>query len=153
MNRLDYPNLIWPLHEPVDGAAIDDRWEHSEARSEGFAHWRHAQHNVDVGLDAIDVLMAEHVADESESFTDNEKNTHRRGTRHTMKSCWVGVLSGIFTGSHVEPCAYLREDVQLCGRDALLGADRPAGCHDAVHLLWPVQIGYIARVEDIVDVF
>lgn len=48
---------------------------------------------------------------------------------------------------------YLREDVELGGRDALLGADRSTGGHDAIHLLRPVQVGHVSGVQDVVDVF
>lgn len=53
---MTHTHLVWPLHEPVYCAAINDGWEHTQARSEGFAQRRHAQDNVDVGLDAVDVL-------------------------------------------------------------------------------------------------
>lgn len=53
--------LIRPLHEPVDGAAVDNRREHSETRSERFPQGRHAQHDVNVGPHAVDVLSAPRV--------------------------------------------------------------------------------------------
>lgn len=52
--------LIWPLHEPVDGATVDDGREHAETRPESFSQRRHAQHDVDVGPHAVDVLLLEY---------------------------------------------------------------------------------------------
>lgn len=51
-------HLVRPLHEPVDGAAVDDRGEHTEPRPEGFSQRRHTQHDVNVGPDAVDVLSS-----------------------------------------------------------------------------------------------
>lgn len=49
-------HLVRPFHEPVDGAAVYDGGEHSEACSERLPQRRHAQHDVDVRPHAVDVL-------------------------------------------------------------------------------------------------
>ena len=43
--------------EPVDGAAVDQRREHSQSRSEGIPNGAHRQDNVQVGLDPLDEVV------------------------------------------------------------------------------------------------
>ena len=42
--------LLGPLSEPVDGAAVDERGEHTASRAEGISYWTHAQHDVQLVL-------------------------------------------------------------------------------------------------------
>lgn len=37
---------VTDLDKPVDGAAVDERGEHTAARAESITHWTHTQHNV-----------------------------------------------------------------------------------------------------------
>ena len=39
--------------EPVNGAAVDERWEHVNAGAEGVADWAHGQHYVHVLAHAL----------------------------------------------------------------------------------------------------
>lgn len=45
-------SLPWPFCEPVDGTAVDQRWEHTAARTEGISHWAHAEHDVQTVLNS-----------------------------------------------------------------------------------------------------
>lgn len=39
--------------EPVDGAAVDERWEHAQSVSKRVSNWTHSQNNVQRLLHAI----------------------------------------------------------------------------------------------------
>ena len=47
-------NVPGPLGEPVNGAAVDQRGEHTTARTEGISHRAHAEDNVQLVLDSAD---------------------------------------------------------------------------------------------------
>lgn len=49
-----------PVREPIDGAAINERGEHSKTSLEDFSHGRHSNNTMNVLLDTLDVL-ADHV--------------------------------------------------------------------------------------------
>ena len=43
--------------EPIDGAAVDERWEHPQTVAEGISNWTHGKHNVEVGLHPLDEVV------------------------------------------------------------------------------------------------
>ena len=49
-------SLFGPFSEPVDGAAVDERREHSESGGEGVAQGTHSQNQVDVLPDSEQIL-------------------------------------------------------------------------------------------------
>ncbi len=52
-----FERVLWPGHEPVDRAAVDERGEHAQARAEGVTDRTHGQDHVQVGLDAVDEVV------------------------------------------------------------------------------------------------
>ena len=40
-------------HEPVDGTAVDETWEHPQPLSECTPDWTHGQHYVQIGLHSV----------------------------------------------------------------------------------------------------
>mmetsp|Transcript_3151 Transcript_3151/g.13663 ORF Transcript_3151/g.13663 Transcript_3151/m.13663 type:complete len:966 (+) Transcript_3151:6936-9833(+) len=53
--------LLGPLHEPVDGAAVDQRGELAASRPESLAHGGHAQDDVEVVSHPVDERAKEHI--------------------------------------------------------------------------------------------
>lgn len=55
--RHGYERLLWPAIEPVKRAAVDERGEHAGAYSKELTHRRHAQHDVEVVSQRLNVLL------------------------------------------------------------------------------------------------
>eukprot|EP00952_Eustigmatos_sp_NYUAD-ZCMA_P004492 19786-Eustigmatos_ZCMA.PRE.1 len=52
--------VIWPLVEPVDGAAVDERGKHAAAVAEAGTDRAHGKHHVQVLAHQLDVVLKYH---------------------------------------------------------------------------------------------
>lgn len=55
-------SLLWPSIDPIDGTAVHEGWEHSDAHAERLTHWRQTQDYMEVvthtlQVEVIDVLI------------------------------------------------------------------------------------------------
>ena len=66
-----------PFREPVDGAAVDERREHSTSRSERIADRTHAQDDVKIVTDPTDEVV-ENAVSEWRERREQAKGRHRQ---------------------------------------------------------------------------
>jgi hypothetical protein len=38
--------ILGPFREPIDGCAVDQRWEVTDTATEGLSNWREAKHDM-----------------------------------------------------------------------------------------------------------